>query len=128
MPLRLPSSLHVLWQHKQGSEFFVVDSREWVEVHVAMVHRCVNRGRFGERALTNDEPQEASTRVASKTLVCFHMKQEVFKMVGVHVRNKQGRLPPLEHAGLLLVGKAQVLDKPDAWTLVTAGAAPSSRR
>ena len=66
----------------------MVDSGEWMEVHGAMMHRCVNGGRFGERTLINDKPRAASTRIISKALVCFHMKHEVFKLVGVQARDK----------------------------------------
>ena len=50
MLLRLLSSLHMPRKHEHGSEFFMVHSGEWVEVHGAMVHRCVDGGRFGQRA------------------------------------------------------------------------------
>ena len=46
-----------------------------------MVHRCVDGRRFGERVLIKDEPRAASTRVTSKTLVCFCMAHEVFKKI-----------------------------------------------
>ena len=67
---------YVLRQHEQGSEFFMVDSGECVvEVHGGVVHRYV------DGALLNDEPRTASIRVTSKALVCFRMKQEVFKKI-----------------------------------------------
>ena len=67
---------YILWQHKQGIEFFMVDSGVCVvEAHGAVVHRPVDGGSFGKRALINAEPLAASTRVTSKTLVCVCMKQ-----------------------------------------------------
>ena len=69
---------YVLRQHEQGSEFFMVDSGECVvEVHGGVVHRYVDGGSSGERALLNNEPRTASIRVTFKALVCFRMKQEV---------------------------------------------------
>ena len=45
-------------------------------------------GVLGERVLINNKPQAASTRGTSKTPVCFHMTQEVFKIVMVQARDK----------------------------------------
>ena len=60
----------------------MVDSGEcMVEVRRAMVHRCVDGGSFGERALRNDDPRAASIQATYKALMCFHTKQEVFKKI-----------------------------------------------
>ena len=54
----------------------MVDIREFVvEVHGAVVHRYVDGGMFGERALINNEPRVSRIRVTSQTLVRFCMKQ-----------------------------------------------------
>ena len=65
----------------------MVNSGECVlEVHRAAVHQYVNGGIFGERALINDEPRTASTKITSKTLVCFRMKQKVFKVTTERIK------------------------------------------
>ena len=69
-----------------------------MEVHGAVVHRCVDRGRFGELTLINNKPRAASTiRVTSNTLMCFHMKEEVFKMVGMQARDKADTRSAMEN-------------------------------
>ena len=43
------------------------------------------------------KPRAASTRVTSKDLVCFHMKQEVFKMVRVKAQDKPDTRSAMEN-------------------------------
>ena len=80
-------------------------------VQQALVPRCpdaahlhaVARGQFKAlletvyRSDNANKPGAASTRVTSNTLMCFHMKQEVFKMVGMQARDKADTRSAMEN-------------------------------
>ena len=54
---------------------------EYAKVEEAVVSVYCGAGHFGERAIVSNEPQAASIRVTSATLVCFHISRSVFRNV-----------------------------------------------